>query len=141
MSKKTIKPKRFLFFATFFYGLLMGTLFLVSVFMVLLSLTAKSENVVTFYSFAGVAIALTMGVGVLRTVRLKSLSLNLRIVPKDVPYTADEVKHYMGLQNNDTFAEVYYAMCQAYLKMKKSKMIQIITSSEKNQNQEVLSKT
>lgn len=132
MSKKVIKPKRLKFVATFIYGLLFWALFLVSVFMVLLSLTAKPEDATALYSFAGVAIALTIAIGLLRKARRKALSLKLPIEPKDIPYTADEVKHYVGLQENDTFSDEYYAMCQAYLKMKKSKMIKIVTSREKN---------
>ena len=132
MSKKVIKPKRLKFIATFIYGLLFWALFLVSVFMVLLSLTAKPEEITTLYSFSGVAIALTIVIGLLRKARRKALSLKLPIEPKDIPYTADEVKHYVGLQENDTFSDEYYAMCQAYLKMKKSKMVQIITSAERN---------
>ena len=132
MSKKVIKPKRLKFVAIFIYGLLFWALFFVSVFMVLLSLTAKPEQITTLYSFSGVAIALTIAIGLLRKARRKALSLKLPIEPKDIPYTADEVKHYVGLQENDTFSDEYYAMCQAYLKMKKSKMVQIITSSERN---------
>lgn len=132
MSKKVIKPKRLKFVATFIYGLLFWALFFVSVFMVLLSLTAKPEQITTLYSFSGVAIALTIAIGLLRKARRKALSLKLPIEPKDIPYTADEVKHYVGLQDNDTFSDEYYAMCQAYLKLKKSKMVQIITSTEKN---------
>lgn len=133
--KKTIKPKKFLFFATFLYGLLFWALCLVSVFCVLMALTAKPEEVTMLYSLVGIALALTIGIGVLRKVRRKSLSLKLPIEPKDIPYTADEIKHYVGLQENDTFAEEYYAMCQAYMTMKKSKMVQIVTSSEKNTEQ------
>lgn len=132
MSKKTIKPKRFLFFATFIYGLLFWALLLVTLLAAALAADTKQENFGAGIAIVVVLALATIGVGVLRRVRRKSLSLKLPIEPKDIPYTADEVKHYVGLQENDTFAEEYYAMCQAYLAMKKSKIVRIITSSEKN---------
>lgn len=131
MSKKTIKPRRLMFFATFFYGLLFWCLLLVAL-ICFFSAAIIDENAGFAFTIGCIFLALAVGVGFLRKVRRKSLSLKLPIEPKDLPYTADEVKHYLGLQENDTFAEEYYAMCQAYLTMKKSKMIQIITSIEKN---------
>lgn len=98
----------------------------------ILAADTKQENFGVAITIVAVLTLATISVGVLRKVRRKSLSLKLPIEPKDIPYTADEVKHYVGLQDNDTFSDEYYAMCQAYLKMKKSKMVQIITSSEKN---------
>lgn len=132
MPKKTIKPKRFLFFATFFYGLLFWILLPVTILAAALAADGKQENFGVGIAIVVVLALATIGIGVLRKVRRRSLSLKLPIEPKDIPYTADEVKHYVGLQENDTFSEEYNAMCRAYLKMKKSKMVQIITSSKKN---------
>lgn len=131
MSKKTLKPKRFIFFATFFYGLLLWCL-IFAVLVCFFSGAILDENARFAFTIGCIFLALTIGIGFLRKVRRRSLSLKLSIETKDIPYTADEVKHYLGLQENDTFTEEYYAMCQAYTKMKKSKMVQIITSIEKN---------
>lgn len=131
MSKKTIKPRRLKFFATFLYGLMFWCL-IFAVLVCFFSAAIIEKNAGFAFTIGCIFLALAIGVGFLRKVRRKSLSLKLPIEPKDLPYTADELKHYVGLQENDTFAEEYYAMCQAYLKMKKSKMVQIVTSSEKN---------
>lgn len=138
MSKKKIKPRKFLFFATFFYGLLFWVLLLLtSTFTITAVATYDPENkpLATYFVIAILAIA-TIGVAVIRNVRRKSLALRLPIVPDNIPYTADELKHYVGLNEADTtdgaFADAYYDMCNAYRAMAKSKMVQIILSSEKN---------
>lgn len=132
MSKKTIKPKRFKFFATFIYGLLFWILLLLT----LVSAIFTTDSGQDYFSEAITAMAIfalgTIGIGILRKVRRRSLSLKLPIETKDIPYTADEVKHYKGLQSTDSFSDEYQAMCEAYKKMAKSKMVEIITSSEKN---------
>lgn len=138
MSKKKIKPRKFLFFATFFYGLLFWVLLLLtSTFTITAVATYDPENkpLATYFVIAILAIA-TIGVAVIRNVRRKSLALRLPIVPDNIPYTADELKHYVGLNEADitdgAFADAYYDMCNAYRAMAKSKMVQIILSSEKN---------
>lgn len=133
MSKKTLKPRRLIFLATFLYGLLFWCLVFVSLFAFLLALTAKPEHTTFFYVLVGIVIALTIGMWFLRKVRRKALSLKLLIQPENIPYSSDEVKHYLGLQEDDVFSEDYYAMCSAYRSMKKSKMVQIILSSRKNE--------
>ena len=132
MSKKTIKPKKFHFFATFIYGFLFGILLPITVVSILLTVFNSNENLGASIAVVVVLIIATTGMGMIRKVRRRSLALKLPITPQDIPYTADEIKHYVGLQENDVFAEEFNAMCQAYLKMKKSKMVQIVTSHEKN---------
>lgn len=132
MSKKTIKPKKFRFFATFIYGLLFWILLPLTLLSTILAADPNQKNF-----GAGVAIVVvlglaTIGIGVLRKVRRRSLSLKLPIESRDIPYTPDEVKHYVGLQSTDSFSDEYSAMCRAYKGMAKSKMVQIVTSSEKN---------
>lgn len=131
MPKKTLKPRRLMFFATILYGVLFWCLFS-AVLVCFFSAAIIDENAGFAFTIGCIFLALAIGVGFLRKVRRKSLSLKLPIEPQDLPYTADELKHYVGLQENDTFADEYNAMCQAYLKMKKSKMVQIVTSSESN---------
>ena len=132
MSKKKIKPKKFLFFATFFYGLLFWILLPATLLSAILSIDPSQKNWGAAIAITTVLALATIGIGVLRNVRRKSLSLRLPIVPNDIPYTADELKHYVGLQENDAFSDEYYEMCNAYRMMKKSKMVQIILTSEKN---------
>lgn len=132
MSKKTLKPKKFKFFATFVYGLLFWIILLSTVLSTVFIVDPSQD-----YFGMGVAIFVvlalaTIGIGILRKVRRRNLSLKLPIEPKDIPYTADEVKHYVGLQSKDSFSDEYSAMCQAYKAMSKSKMVQIVTSIEKN---------
>lgn len=132
MSKKKIKPKKFLFFATFLYGLLFWLLLPVTVLCAILSSDPSQKNWGVAIAMTIVLALATIGIGILRKVRRKSLSLKLPIVPNDIPYTADELKHYVGLQENDAFSDEYFEMCDAYRMMKKSKMVQIILTSEKN---------
>lgn len=132
MSKKKIKPKKFLFFATFFYGLLFWILLPATLLSVILSIDPSQKNWGAAIATTIVLALATIGFGVLRNIRRKSLSLRLPITPNDIPYTADELKHYVGLQENDAFADEYCDMCDAYRTMKKSKMVQIILSTDKN---------
>ena len=132
MSKKTIKPKKFRFFATFFYGLLFWILLPLTLLSTILAADPSQKNFGAGIAIVVVLALATIGVGVLRRVRRKSLSLKLPIEPKDIPYTPDEVKHYVGLQSTDSFSDEYSAMCRAYKGLAKSKMVQIVTSSEKN---------
>ncbi len=130
MSKKTLKPKKLKFFATFVYGLLFWIILLSTVLSTVFIVDPSQD-----YFGMGVAIFVvlalaTIGMGILRKVRRRNLSLKLPIEPKDIPYTADEVKHYLGLQSDDNFSEEYYAMVRAFNNLRKSKMAQIITSVE-----------
>ena len=132
MAKKIIKPKKFRFFATFIYGLLFWIFLLATLLCAVLSIDSTQKNWGAAIAITIVLLIVTIGIGILRKVRRKSLSLKLPIAPKDIPYTSDEIKHYVGLQSSDSFSDEYFSMCKAYLKMKKSKMVQIILSSEKN---------
>ena len=132
MSKKAIKPKRFKFFATFIYGLLFWILLLLTLLSTILAADPSQKNFGAGVAIVVVLALATIGIGVLRNVRRKSLSLKLPIVPRDIHYTPDEVKHYVGLQSTDSFSDEYAAMCKAYKHMAKSKMVLIVTSSEKN---------
>ena len=132
MSKKTINPRRLMFFATFIYGLLFWILLPATMLSAILSIDPTQNNWGAAIAITVVLALATIGMGVLRNVHRKSLSLRLPIVPNDIPYTADELKHSVGLQESDTFSDKYYDMCCAYRTMKKSKMVQIILSSEKN---------
>lgn len=132
MSKKTIKPQKFKFFATFLYGILFWILLLIAIASFVLILIPDLENkIVAYVLFAIFAIA-AIGIAVIRSARRKSLSLKLSITPDDIPYTSDELKHYVGLQENDLFSDEYYEMCSAYSSMQRSKMILIILSIDKN---------
>lgn len=129
MSKKHLKPKRLIFFATIVYGLLFWCLVLLSIFCI--AALADGKNAGVLYVIVGVVVAFTIGIGVLKGVRKKTLSLKLPIRPQeDLPYTSEELKHYLGLQPNDNFSEDYYSMVSAFRKMATSKMTKIITSSE-----------
>ena len=130
MSKKTLKPRRLLFVGIFLYGLLFWCFIFASVFSFLIG--AMVPDFTAAYVVAGLLALSAIGIGFLRKVRRKAFSLALSIQPVDLPYTSDELKHYLGLQPNDNFSEEYLAMVSAYCTMSKSKMIQIITSSEKN---------
>ena len=132
MSKKTIKPKKFLFFATFFYGLLFWALLLFTIVMGIILFTAKQKMDGSDYVLMAILAIATIGMCVIRNVRRKSLCLRLPIVPNNLPYTPDEVKHYVGLQEKDTFSDDFFDMCNAYQAMRKSKMAQIIMSNERN---------
>ena len=128
MSKKTLKPRRFMFFTTFLYGLLFWCLVPLSLGCVIA--LAKGENAVIHYVIAGVIIACNIGIGVLQRARRKTLSLKLPIRPQEIPYTSTELKHYLGLQPDDNFSEDYYSMLNAFRAIATSKMIKIITYSE-----------
>lgn len=132
MGKKKIKPKKFLFFATFFYGLLFWLLLPLTLLSAILTIDSSQKNWGAAIAITVVLALATIGIGVLRRVRRKSLSLRLPIVPDDIPYTADELKHYVGLQENDDFSDEYYEMCSAYRSMRRAKMVQIILSSDRN---------
>lgn len=131
MSRKKIKPKKLWFFATFFYSLLFWILFLITLLSVVLTITTTQERMGNYIAILMFAIPM-FGVAIIRKVRRRSLSLKLPIKSDDIPYTSDELKHYVGLQDNDVFAEEYYNMCNAYRKLKKSKMVQVILSDTKN---------
>ena len=121
MSKKTIKPKKFLFFATFFYGLLFWALLLFTIVMGIILFTAKQKMDGSDYVLMAILAIATIGMCVIRNVRRKSLCLRLPIVPNNLPYTPDEVKHYVGLQEKDTVSDDFFDMCNAYQAMRKSK--------------------
>lgn len=130
MSKKTIKPRKFLFFATFFYGLLFWILLPATLLSAILSIDPSQKNWGAAIAITVVLALATIGMGVLRNVRRKALSLKLPIRPINLPYTSEELKHYLGLQPSDTFKDEYFAMVRAYMAMKKSKMMFVVTSRE-----------
>lgn len=132
MAKKSIKPRKLKFFATFVYGLFFWVLMLLtSVFFIFVTTSNRTEDWAG-YTIVAILLCATISMGIIRKVRRRSLSLKLSVEPICIPYTADEIKHYVGLQENDIFTEEYNAMCAAYNVMRKSKMVQIITSSKEN---------
>lgn len=135
MSKKTIKPKRIWFFASFFYGLLFWVFLSITLFIFLIAIDANKgneESSITMLIPPLILTIATIGIWFIRRTRVKNLALRLPIQPKDIHYTADEVKHYVGIKDTDSFYKEYYDMCAAYGKMAKSKLVQVVLSTEEN---------
>lgn len=132
MSKKKIKPKKMWFFATFVYSLLFWILFLITLLFIILAIDSGKERMGTSIAIVLMFAIPMLVVGIIRKIRRKSLLLKLPIRPDDIPYTSDELKHYVGLQDNDVFSDEYYNMCNAFRRMCKSKMVQVILSTTKN---------
>ena len=128
---KKIKPIKLKFFETFLYGLIYWVGLCAAIFMAFLGLFAGADAK-DFFTIAAVPAVIALIFKILQEVRRKSLSKKVNvIIDENLPYSSNEIKHYLGLkEDEEELSEAYYAMCIAYDRMAKSKLSYLITDNE-----------
>lgn len=124
MAKKKLKRKKLVFFATVLYSILFWMLLSSGIFLMLLF----SVDLILMY--IGIAlVAFSFAFCILREIRRKALCKKLHIEIQDLPYDENDIKHYIGFKETDTYREEYYTMCRSFKSMAKSKLILAVTGT------------
>ena len=128
---KKIKQIKLKFFETFLYGLIYWVGLCAAIFMAFLGLFAGADAK-DFFTIAAVPAVIALIFKIIQEGRRKSLSKKVNvIVDETLPYSSNEIKHYLGLkEDEEELSEAYYAMCIAYDRMAKSKFSYLITNNE-----------
>ena len=128
---KKVKPIKLKFFETFLYGLIYWVGLCAAIFMAFLGLFAGADAK-DFFTIAAVPAVIALIFKIIQEGRRKSLSKKVNvIVDETLPYSSNEIKHYLGLkEDEEELSEAYYAMCIAYDRMAKSKFSYLITNNE-----------
>lgn len=128
---KKVKPIKLKFFETFLYGLIYWVGVCAAIFMAFLGLFAGADAK-DFFTIAAVPAVIALIFKIVQEGRRKSLSKKVNvIVDETLPYSSNEIKHYLGLkEDEEELSEAYYAMCIAYDRMAKSKFSYLITNNE-----------
>ena len=128
---KKVKPIKLKFFETFLYGLIYWVGLCAAIFMAFLGLFAGADAK-DFFTIAAVPAVIALIFKIVQEGRRKSLSKKVNvIVDETLPYSSNEIKHYLGLkEDEEELSEAYYAMCIAYDRMAKSKFSYLITNNE-----------
>lgn len=128
---KKIKPIKLKFFETFLYGLIYWVGLCAAIFMAFLGLFAGADAKV-FFTIAAVPAVVALIFKIIQESRRKSLSKKVNvIIDENLPYSSNEIKHYLGLkEDEEELSEAYYAMCIAYDRIAKSKLSYLITDNE-----------
>ena len=128
---KKIKPIKLKFFETFLYGLIYWVGSCAAIFMAFLGLFAGADAK-DFFTIAAIPAVIALIFKILQEGRRKSLSKKVNvIIDENLPYSSNEIKHYLGLrEDEEELSEAYYAMCIAYDRMAKSKLSYLITDNE-----------
>lgn len=134
MAKKDkLKQKKLKFFATYFYGFFYWCLLLIAICTFVSSLIILDTDNFSFaFGSSIVLFILAILFRILKSVREKSSYKKLTIIPDGISYSSEEIKHYMGLKENDPLESSYNEMVQKFKKMSKAKLIWAITSSQDN---------
>lgn len=128
---KKVRPIKLKFFETFLYGLIYWVGLCAAIFMAFLGLFAGADAK-DFFTIAAVPAVIALIFKIIQEGRRKSLSKKVNvIVDETLPYSSNEIKHYLGLkEDEEELSEAYYAMCIAYDRMAKSKFSYLITNNE-----------
>lgn len=134
MAKKDkLKQKKLRFFATYFYGFFYWCFLLMAICTFVSSLIILDKDNFSFAFGASIVLfVFAILFRVLKSVREKNSYKKLTIIPEGVSYSSEEIKHYLGLKENDPLESSYNEMVQKFKKMSKAKLIWAITSSQDN---------
>ena len=98
---KKIKQIKLKFFETFLYGLIYWVGLCAAIFMAFLGLFAGADAK-DFFTIAAVPAVIALIFKIIQEGRRKSLSKKVNvIVDETLPYSSNEIKHYLGLKEDE----------------------------------------
>lgn len=129
---KKIKPIKLKFFETFLYGLIYWISLLATILVLLTSLIVNEDQIKTVLTTSIFTVLIAFVFKLIQNKRRKSLSKKVKVlVDESLPYSPEEIKHYIGLKDGeDELSESYFNMCLAFDRMAKSKLSCLILSRE-----------
>lgn len=135
MSKKALKKRNLIFFETVIYGILFWIFLSIAILSTLMVLIAKSEqgtSTALIIVMIVIPVILSLAIAIIKKNRQATLSKKLRIKVENLPYTESQIKHAESLECTEDIKTHYIEMCQKFVGMSKSKMQDVVTSKEKN---------
>ena len=99
---KKIKPIKLKFFETFLYGLIYWISLLATILVLLTSLIVNEDQIKTVLTTSIFTVLIAFVFKLIQNKRRKSLSKKVKVlVDESLPYSPEEIKHYIGLKDGE----------------------------------------